>query len=193
VGRETEGVVTLMPRGDKSIVRFGVSPFVYYRFTAGGRAYDGRARLALRHWNGLQAGGPIAVRYLPSDPANNFPSADPPEPTVPLLYAYSVCSLCAGFGVVGLFGLWRGRGYLAHGQVVPALVKGVSVKRSRGTAYLTVHYEFPLPGGFMCRGKYDDVNAVPPPEGSLICVLHDPDKPRRHAIYPLSLLKVRAE
>jgi hypothetical protein len=164
---------------------------VDYRFTAGGRECAGSARISRQHWNLLQAGGPIAVRYLPSHPATSFPSADPPY-TVPLWFAYLSGVAALGAGAWMLCTVWLNRRRLAGGQPAPAVVTRVETRgRARRGTSLTVHYEFPLLGGGACQGKYY-INTSPPPEGSVFCVLYDRDNPRRHSRYPSSLVKVAA-
>ena len=75
-GRETEGVVTRLWRGDGDSDDYGVE----YRFTVDGRDYPAHAIVGSGHWKRLHALPPITVRYLPSAPAHNYPSADPPQP-----------------------------------------------------------------------------------------------------------------
>jgi hypothetical protein len=48
-------------------------------------------------------------------------------------------------------------------------------------------YEFPLLSGAVASGKAG-TSAKPPAIGSVICVIYDPESPKRNAVYPLSLV-----
>jgi hypothetical protein len=184
-GQEAEGAVTrLWWSGGKS-----ASDGVDYRFTADGREYHGSAKIARRRWNSLEAGGPIAVRYLPSGPAHNYPSGDPPD-VMPSWGAFLLGFVCAALGARWLFPVWRAWRYLARGRPAPAVVTRVETRgAARRGAANKISYEFPLPGGGTCRRRCG-VNSSPPLEGSVICVLCDPDNPHRHIRYPSGLVKV---
>jgi hypothetical protein len=176
-GRETGAVVTRLGRGKFCLVD--------YRFTAGGREYDGSAPIAPQHFDRLGAGQPIAVRYLPSDPAHSFPSADPPA-ILPLWGLLLPGALFAGAGSLMLIPVWLNWSCLARGRPAPAVVTRVGGRR--GSAF-TVSYEFPLPEGAACQGSRS-VSGNPPPEGSAICVLYHPANPRLNAMYPPGLVKL---
>jgi hypothetical protein len=179
-GLETEAVVTRLRRLK--------SCWVDYRFTAGGRQYDRTARIASQHWNNLEAGGPIAVRYLPSDPARSFPSLDPPY-VVPLGAGIVLGALCGGLGVLALYAVWYGWCCLARGQPAPAVVTRVASRGSRGGEAAMIQYEFPLLRGGTCQGRFE-VKRNPPPLGSVVCILYNPSNPRRNIRYPFALVKV---
>ena len=183
-GRETEALVTGF--GCRSRVNW-----VSYRFIADGRIYRGSSRFPGPECGVLKVFSPIRVRYLLSNPSVNFPSDMPPSGLVPMAYVYTMCPLGVLFGLLPLRALWRRRRYLAGGRPAPAVVTRVDKRRH---SEFTVHYEFPVGDGHMCRGSYSEVGVIPPPEGSVICVLCHPDNPSRYVRYPagISLLRVAA-
>jgi hypothetical protein len=179
-GRETEGVVTRMWRGGENNDAFSVE----YRFTVDGRVYGGGGSVEKGHWMSLGVGMPIAVRYLPSAPDRNYPSADPPYTAVwagPLMFGFM-----AVLGARLPFKLRRQRRLLESGRPAPAVV--TRLKKMREEGQYTVYYEFPLLDGARCQGHSRFRRETP--EGSAICILYDPDDPSRSAPYPLSLVKL---
>lgn len=185
-GRETEGAVTRLWRtGEKSDEHR-----VAYRFSADGRDLTGRATIGSRYWNSLRAGSPIAVRYLPSAPAHNYPSASPPRPT-PIWVPFVIGGILIGCSVAMPFQVRRQRHLLEDGRPAPAEVTRLRKMRTQHGVQNIVYYQFALPGGGVCKGR---ANCYPHamPAGSVICVLYDPDNPRRSAPYPLCAVKLAA-
>jgi hypothetical protein len=188
-GRETKGVVTLMLHGGEHDNDFRLE----YRFTVDGRVYGGGADVGKRQWQSLGVGMPVAIRYLPSAPAHNYPSADPPGTT-------GIWLACLAGGIVAAIGAWlplkirRQRHLLEGGRPAPAVV--TRVKESEGWPEqgwrCTVYYQFSLPDGATCQGR-SSLRARYIPEGSVICILYDPDNPQRSDCYPLSLVKPAAD
>jgi hypothetical protein len=183
-GRETEGVVTRLWQSHGKGPRY----HVLYRYSANGVEYDARPTdVEEQHWTSLQVGGPIAVRYLPSDPGNNILSADPPR-TLPLWFPIIMFPVFCGTSAFLILVILRARRYLAYGQPAPACVTRVS---GRPGAETTVGYEFPLGEGRTGHGRYS-VQSHPPPEGSVVCVLYDPGNPSHNISYPIPLVKLVA-
>jgi hypothetical protein len=73
---------------------------------------------------------------------------------------------------------------LAEGRPAPGRVTGF--KRAGKT--IQVQYEFHLLNGALVKGKVN--RSKPPIEGTTVCVLYDPENPRRNAPYPLSLVRL---
>jgi len=186
-GRETQGAVSrLWHTGSKSD-----QLHVAYRFTANRQEFSGDALVGRQHWNQLEIGAPIAVRYLPADPARNYPSADPPS-AVPPWVAYLVLLLAAVYAEIRFFNLNRARRLLARGRPAPALVtRSESRGQARRGAAYTLCYEYQLPDGGT-RQVTRHTNRQPQPAGSVFCVLCDPNNPRRHIVYPSRLVKLAA-
>ena len=187
-GRETQGEVTRLWReGDESNTHR-----VGYQFTVDGRDRTDRATIGGSYWGRLHTGDRIAIRYLPSDPADNFPSSSPPAPMPnwPPLVLVVTAIPCAGFVFLKLR---KERRLLEGGRPAPALVTRLRKWHAHqgGTQY-TVHYEFALPDGGVCKGKAGG-QSKPMPEGSVVCILYDPDDPRRSAPYPMCLVKLAVD
>ena len=181
-GRDTEGVVTRMWLGGQDYTICSLE----YRFTVDGRVYRGSADVEKGFWHSLGVGMPLAVRYLPSAPAHNYPSAHPPYSAVwaaTLLFGFM-----AALGAGPPFKLRRERRLLENGRPAPALVTRLRKRRCTQPGY-TLYYEFALLEGGVCQGRCR-VDRKPMPEGSVICILYDPDDPCRSAPYPLSLVKL---
>ena len=70
-GRETEATVTRLSTTLGHVVN--------YQFTIDGRNYSKGAFITAEHWQALQVGSPVAIHYLPSDPAKSFPESDSPN------------------------------------------------------------------------------------------------------------------
>jgi hypothetical protein len=161
-----------------------------YRFTMDGRTYGGAAPVKERHWKSLGVGLPIAIRYLPSAPDRNYPSTDPPRRIVP----WGVCLL---FGFVAVLGVRmylkvrRERRLLEDGRPAPALVTRLKKWWTEDGLKYIVHYRFSLPDGATYKGR-SNFHAKPIPEGSVICILYDPDNPLCSDPYRLRTVKLAA-
>jgi hypothetical protein len=80
------------------------------------------------------------------------------------------------------------RRLLAEGRPAPALVtKLARHQTSHGVSHQSIRYAFPLLSGSMAIGRSDarKGQAV----GSVICIVYDPDRPRRSLAYPFPLVR----
>ncbi|MGA2268405.1 MAG: DUF3592 domain-containing protein [Bryobacteraceae bacterium] len=156
---------------------------VAYRFTVQERAYDMRKKVPSRIWQKLTAGSSLPVRFLPSNPKVNHPSGwndTPMPPWVPYLVfggLAAIACLCA-------IQLRNQMQLLTEGRPAPGIVTGQR-RTKDGTV---IRYEFVLLNGATAKGRGQ--SRRPPAIGSQICVLYDPENPRRNAPYPLSLVKL---
>jgi hypothetical protein len=123
------------------------------------------------------------VRYLPSDPAVNHPRGWQEKP-MPVWIPYLVAAGLAVAGWLAMRGILSQKRLLAEGRPAPALV----TRHTRTQHGKTMHYEFVLLSGAIAKGRSGPARK-PPAVGSTICVLYDPENPRRNAPYPLSLVK----
>jgi hypothetical protein len=73
---------------------------------------------------------------------------------------------------------------LTEGRPAPGVVTGC--RRTKDG--IVLRYEFQLPDGATAKGRGH--SRRPPAIGSQICVLYDPENPRRNAPYPLGLVKL---
>jgi len=73
---------------------------------------------------------------------------------------------------------------LAEGRPAPGRVTGFKkIDQS-----IRVQYEFRLLNGTVAKGKVN--RSKPPVVGAPLCVLYEPENPRRNALYPLSLVRL---
>lgn len=183
-GVDTSGVVTRLWRGtDKE-----KQPWVSYRFAADGREFEGRVRISLSRWKSLQAGSPVPVRYLLSDPSRNFAAGRPPG-VLPLWAPFVVAAAFCLLGVLCVVLIQIQRRLLMEGRVAPAVVTGHATHHtSHGGTFRSMTYMFPLLSGAAAKGK-SNASGKLPVIGSVICVVYDPERPRRNQPYPLSLVR----
>ena len=155
---------------------------VAYQFEAEGRTYRRSVGAPLKIWKSLFPGSPLTVRFLPSDPARNHPR-DWPDSQTPLWVAILVGAGLVGTGVILVIVLRRQLALLRDGRPAPAVVTRHSWAQHGQKNF---HYEFPLLGGSVEKGKRGPTRR-PPAIGATLCVLYDPDNPRRNAPYPLEM------
>ena len=163
------------------------TPMVAYQFPANGTEWGGQSSLEKEIWRKTIVGGAIAIRYLPEDPRVNRPTAgaeSPMQPWVPWL---------AGFlfmlpAVMFRWMIRREKRLLAEGSPVAGVVTRVARRKK-----LTVYYDFQLPTGEEMHGRSSVGAGFAPQTGERVCVLYDPDHPRRNAIYPLETVRLGEE
>ncbi len=156
---------------------------VSYRFTVEERAYVARKKVPSRIWKTLRAGSSLPVRYLPSNPKVNHPTewSDSPMPNwVPYLVFAALVGTASALAMLLRKQMWL----LTEGRPAPGIVTGHR-RTKDGTV---IRYEFTLLNGATAKGRGQ--SRRPPAIGSQICVLYDPENPRRNAPYPLSLVKL---
>ena len=73
---------------------------------------------------------------------------------------------------------------LTEGRPAP----GIVTRHRRTKDGTIIRYEFALLNGATAKGRGQ--TRRPPPIGSRICVLYDPENPRRNAPYPLYLVRL---
>lgn len=151
-----------------------------YSFEVDGREYDGDHALARAHWLPLRPGSPIEVRYLPSNPALNFPVSDPLVPVSSGL-AIFFAGLLAAFSPLCWYPLHKQRSLLQDGQAAPAIVI-----KNRKEKTNVLYYDFPTLDGARVSSY---VNHTYIEKGAILCVLYDPRRPGRNVLYPCSLVE----
>ena len=183
---EREGV-----RIEATIVRLWRSggkdntPRLSYRFQLQDQVVTGSSRAPRKTWNALHVGDPIPVRYLPANPAINHPE-DWPANATPVFLAALVPAMFVG--LAGLFGVMitRQSRLLSEGRPAP----GVVTKTRRSDKNVVVTYEFRVLSGATRTGRCSSGRKSVPAVGSVVCVMYDPDNPRRNGIYPFSLVRL---
>jgi hypothetical protein len=154
-----------------------------YRFTVQDRAYTARKGVPARIWQTLRAGSSLPVRYLPSNPKVNHPTGWDDTPMPPLV-PYLVFAAMAAVASVLTMLLRKQMQLLTEGRPAPGIVTGHR-RTKDGTV---IRYEFQLLNGATAKGRGQ--SRRPPAIGSQICVLYDPENPRRNAPYPLCLVRL---
>ena len=183
-GVVTSAEVTRLWRGSDD----SKQPWVAYRFEAGGRLHEGRSKIRLSKWRGLEAGASLPVRYLPANPLQSIFAERAPEAMPFWVPPLAATTLALG-GWPCLFLVRAERRLLMEGRATPAIVRTHrKYHTSHGGNQRSMTYEFPLLTGAMVTGKCG-TSSKPPAIGSVICVIYDPDRPKRSKPYPLSLVR----
>jgi hypothetical protein len=156
---------------------------VSYRFTVQEREYAARKGVPSRIWQDLRAGSSLPVRFLPSNPKVNHPTGWDDTPMRPWV-AYLVSGELVAIALVLAILLRKQVRLLTEGRPAPGIVTGHRRTRS-GTV---IRYEFALLNGATAKGRGQ--SRRPPAIGSQVCVLYDPENPRRNAPYPLCLVRL---
>lgn len=170
----------------------GNPPYVAFHFDVGDTRVSGQSRMQLSRWRSLSVGASVPVRYLPDDPRTFFVDGARRN-RLPMAVPYVIGSLIAIGALLCAAGLRAQRRLLTEGRPAPAVVTKVSKHHSgHGASHRVMTYEFPLLGGGVATGKAHAVNKSAD-VGSTICIVYDPDVPKRSRPYPFSLVKVDAE
>lgn len=156
---------------------------VAYYFEYAGRRYARNMQVPTIIWRDLAEGAPLPVRFVPSRPSINHPTAWSSRPLA-LWVPYVIAPALAGVALVMLIPLRRQIRLLTEGRPAPGRVTGIK----KADKVLVVRYEFHLLSGTVAKGKS---NAAKAPDGDVpLCVLYDPENPRRNTLYPLSLVRL---
>ncbi len=185
-GRETEATVTSL--------RTGMGHVVSFTYIVGNRSYERSAFIASEHWQSLQVGSPLAIRFLLPDPTQAYPDADPPNSqshwSIVLPTAGMILLFMLGFATVFLSSVLPERRLLARGSPAQGTVTRCKEgSRGRSSGYY-LYYDFSLTEGSRRQGKV--FRGQPMAEGSAVTVLYDRNQPRRNALYPLDTVRLAA-
>ena len=156
---------------------------VSYRFTVQERVYVARKGVPPRIWQTLKAGSSLPVRFLPSNPKVNHPTGWNDTPMAPWI-SYLVFGALAAIACLCAIQLRNQMQLLTEGRPAPGIVTG----QRRTKDGIVIRYEFVLLDGTTAKGRGQ--SRRPPAIGSRICVLYDPENPRRNAPYPLCLVRL---
>jgi hypothetical protein len=157
--------------------------WIAYRFDYAGRGYTHRVKTPGKIWTGLRQGTAILISFVPSQPSVSHPIGWDGD-ALPFWLALLIAVMVAGSGFLLLIPVRRETRLLMEGRPAPGRVTGFK----KTDKAIQVQYEFRLLNGAIVKGKAN--RSKPPVEGSPLCVLYDPENPRRNAIYPLSLVRL---
>ena len=155
--------------------------WIAYSFDYGGRSYTHEVETPGKIWAGLKTGSMIQVRLVPSRPSISHPIAWEAQ-ALPLWLACLLAGTIAALSPLPLIPVRRQARLLTEGRPAPCRVTAVK----KADKFLVVHYEFRLLNGIVAKGK-SHANKAPAVDAPL-CVLYDPENPRRNALYPFSLV-----
>ena len=179
-GVVTEGVVTRHWRSnDKES-----TPMIAYDFDDQGQKQHGSSRTPRNVWNGLDVGSRLAVRFVPGNSSLNHPAEWAPE-SLPKWVPLPFAALLTILGVILLsIPRWQAR-LLSYGTPAPALITGYrNVKGGKALIY-----EFATTTGDRIQGRGGNMRK-PPPLGSTVCIIYDPERPQRNSPYPMPFTRV---
>jgi len=170
----------------------GKPAYAAFHFDANGARVTGESRMQLSRWQSLRPGAVVPLRYLPDDP-QTFVIDGARRNRLPMAVPYLVGSLLALGAFLCVAGVRRQRRLLMEGRAAPAVVTEVRKHHSgHGASHRVMSYQFPLLGGGVATGKAHALNKSAD-VGATICVVYDPDVPRRSRPYPFSMVKVDVE
>jgi len=156
---------------------------VTYRFAYDGTIYSRTVPTPVSIWRTLAPGADLPVRFVPSRPTISHPVAWP-STGLPFWFPYLLAAMVAVPAFLLPIPVRREARLLAEGRPAPGRVTGFK----KTDKSIRVQYEFRLLNGALVKGKVS--RSKPPIEGATICVLYDPENPRRNAVYPLSLVRL---
>jgi hypothetical protein len=176
-GVTADAVVTRLWRsGDKEN-----TPRVSYRFECQGAICTNSVSAPLVVWRKLKVGARLPVRFVPSQPTISHP-VDWPWKGIPFWIPYFATAMFAGCAALLAYQLARQMRLLSEGRAVPGRVTGI--RKAKG---LVVLYEFEVNGAKL-KGRAH-VRKMPLP-GEPVCVLYDPENPRRNTLYPMETVRL---
>ena len=158
-------------------------PWIAYRFDYAGRGYSHRVETPRKIWPSITKGATIQVRLVPSRPSVSHPVLWNPRP-FPLWLPFLIAGTMAASSLLMLIPVRLQARLLAEGRPAPGRVTGFK----KADKYLVVKYEFRLLSGAIAKGRAR--TSRPPVDGAPLCVLYDPETPRRNALYPLPLVRL---
>ena len=152
-----------------------------YTFEHAGQRYSRSTQAPYNIWRNLSAGQSLEIRYVADRPEISHPADWSGRPLAPWA-AYLVGGLLLMMAPLFLLPLRCQYLLLAEGRPAPGRI--TEIKKTDKT--MLVKFEFRLLNGATAKGKANVGKAPKEP----LCVLYEPDNPRRNALYPLSLVKL---
>jgi hypothetical protein len=184
--RTTAATVTrVRRRGNEGQVTFD------YRYVAEGHERTGRGKVRKRDPLAarIAEGDSLTVRYLASEPGRSWLDGHQPKRFPFWLPAAAAAMLAIGPAVIATI-LRRQHELLENGRAALAQVTATKKVRHSHGGTSRVEYEWNLLSGARARSRYD-TDRKAPAVGSVVPIVYDPDQPRRSALYPLRLVRVK--
>ena len=109
---------------------------------------------------------------------------------MPVWVVFLVPAFLLGLATFMVLALRRQTELLTEGRAAPAVAANLrKVHHTHGGSATIIHYEFPLLSGGIARGKGSSQRKGVAP-GNVLCVIYDPNNPRRSSLYPFELVRV---
>jgi hypothetical protein len=161
------------------------TPHVRYRFAVNSQEFTGSSSSPNSTWKTLHEGDTLPVRYVPADPKVNHPDqwAVDVTPQWLALVVPAMFSLGSAIMLIQIQRQWR---LLSEGRAA----QGVVTKMRRTDKGTSVSYEFRLRNGAVQKGRSQASRRNAAAIGNQVCILYDPDNPRRNAVYPMCLVQL---
>jgi hypothetical protein len=181
-GNSATAVVTGLSRTGGKSPQYNVA----YRYPAGGEDHQGRRAIRQSEWRRLQVGSPLPVRYLPASPARSWIAGYEPRGN---FWVGPVAALgLAILAVIAWQKLRREWMLLAEGRAASATVTRTRMVYTQHGWHYKISYEFRTLSDTLVSGRCR-ARRSPPPVGTTIQIVYDPDNPQRSGRYPFSLVR----
>jgi hypothetical protein len=173
-------ILRVQPRGDRVVVN--------YSYSAGGRQYGGSTRVRKREASRLPVDSTVSVQYAVSRPQESWLANYGRRP-MPFWIAMAVPGALLLCIVPVVITVRRQARLLREGRVALARITNRRKRNLGDYSSWRVAYEWTLLSGAVRSGRHDSAKN-PPPVGTLIPILYDRENPKRHAPYPLPLVRL---
>jgi len=160
-------------------------PWVEYSFHGGNRIITGRAKAPRKIWRTLQVGSPIPIRIVSGNPKRNHPAEWEPS-QFPVAIVGVIALLNMAIGGFLQYRVSLQRKLLEDGRPAP----GILTKFGGGQKKQIAYYEYVTLNGTVQAGR-SQRGAGLPPVGGTLCVVYDPDNPKRSSPYPMAFFKLK--
>jgi hypothetical protein len=195
VGVECEGHVVKksVEKGSKGHVSYWVD----YAYPVAGVEHTGRAFVDQDVYDGLNAGDPVPVRTLESDPEHDpWPRIASRSAPMQVLANWGVALFWNGIMSVGFWVMyirpWRARRLIRYGEPTVGMIRSWAPQPTKGGTAYRLTYEYPVTDasglsgtvqtGKMTTQRKQAAGYLP---GRPVTVVYDPEKPWRSVVYAL--------
>jgi hypothetical protein len=201
VGVECEGHV------DKKTAEKGSKGHIYYwvdyAYPVNGVEHGGRVRVDEDVYNGLNAGDPVPVRTLESDPEKSpWPRIGTQSAPMDVLGAWGIALFWNGVMSAGIWFLyvrpWRARRLIRYGEPTVGMIRSWAPQPTKGGTEYKLTYDYTAPDasglptprtGKMTTQRKEATDYKP---ARAVTVVYDPEKPWRSVLYALGDYRVQA-
>ncbi len=159
--------------------------WVEYIYQGEDEKLRGRVDVGRGTWNWITEASILPIVYLPENPGVHLVRGHEAG-LLPIWVPFVVAGALMVTALLVAREIRRQRRLLAEGRAAPAVV----TSHERTQQGKIARFAFPLMSGAITHGKTGP-QKNPPPIGSVLCVIYDPDRVRHNGVYPLSLVRPR--